>query len=195
MDEETRRRAIEPFYSTKRSGEGTGLGLSMVHGLMRQLGGAMALASEPGQGTEVDLWLPVSARPLVVQLQIADETETRASGTVLLVDDQDLVRATTAHMLEELGFGIIHARSGEEALRLIDGGALFDLVVTDHLMPGITGAELAQTIRQRMPKAKVLLVSGYADEDIAPNLPRLAKPFRAADLAERVHSLMRDEAA
>jgi len=195
MDDETRRRAIEPFYSTKRSGEGTGLGLSMVHGLMRQLGGALALASKPGRGTEVDLWLPVSAQPLVVQLQIAEEAEVRASGTVLLVDDQDLVRATTAHMLEELGFGIIHARSGEEALRLIDDGALFDLVVTDHLMPGITGAELAQAIRQRVPNAKVLLVSGYADEDIAPNLPRLAKPFRAADLAERVHSLLRDEAA
>jgi signal transduction histidine kinase/CheY-like chemotaxis protein len=195
MDDETRRRAIEPFYSTKRSGEGTGLGLSMVHGLMRQLGGALALASEPGRGTEVDLWLPVSARPLVVQLQIAEETEVRESGIVLLVDDQDLVRATTAHMLEELGFGIIHARSGEEALRLIDGGALFDLVVTDHLMPGITGAELAHMIRQSVPNAKVLLVSGYIDEGIAPDLPRLAKPFRAADLAERVRSLLRDEAA
>ncbi|PXA87776.1 hybrid sensor histidine kinase/response regulator [Nostoc sp. 3335mG] len=195
MDDETRRRAIEPFYSTKRTGEGTGLGLSMVHGLMSQLGGALSLASEPGRGTEVDLWLPVSARPLVVQLQIDEEAEVRASGTVLLVDDQDLVRATTAHMLEELGFGIIHARSGEEALHLIDGGALFDLVVTDHLMPGITGAELADVIRQRVPNAKVLLVSGYADEEIAPNLPRLAKPFRAADLAERVHSLLRNEAA
>ena len=195
MDEETRRRAIEPFYSTKRSGEGTGLGLSMVHGLMRQLGGALALTSEPGRGTEVDLWLPVSARPLVVELRIPEETDIQSSGTVLLVDDQDLVRATTAHMLEELGFGIIHARSGEEALHLIDGGALFDIVVTDHLMPGITGAELARTIRQRVPSAKVLLVSGYMDEGIAPDLPRLSKPFRAADLAERVHSLLRDEAA
>ena len=195
MDDETRSRAVEPFYSTKRSGEGTGLGLSMVHGLMSQLGGAMALTSEPGAGTQVDLWLPVSARPLVVELRIAEETEVRAAGTVLLVDDQDLVRATTAHMLEELGFGVIHARSGEEALRLIAEGAVFDIVVTDHLMPGITGAELAQTIRGRMQNAKILLVSGYTDEGIAPDLPRLAKPFRAADLAERVHSLLRDEAA
>ena len=195
MDEETRIRAIEPFYSTKRSGEGTGLGLSMVHGLMSQLGGALALTSEPGTGTQVDLWLPVSARPLVVELRTAEETEVRAAGTVLLVDDQDLVRATTAHMLEELGFDIIHAQSGEEALRLIGEGAVFDIVVTDHLMPGITGAELAQTIRDRVPAAKILLVSGYADEGIAPDLPRLAKPFRAADLAERVRSLLRDEAA
>jgi len=195
MDEETRIRAIEPFYSTKRSGEGTGLGLSMVHGLMSQLGGALALTSEPGTGTQVDLWLPVSARPLVVELRTVEETEIRAAGTVLLVDDQDLVRATTAHMLEELGFDIIHAQSGEEALRLIGEGAVFDIVVTDHLMPGITGAELAQTIRDRVPAAKILLVSGYADEGIAPDLPRLAKPFRAADLAERVRSLLRDEAA
>jgi PAS domain S-box-containing protein len=195
MDEETRSRAIEPFYSTKRSGEGTGLGLSMVHGLMNQLGGAMALTSEAGTGTQIDLWLPVSARPLIVELRVAEETEAQASGTILLVDDQDLVRATTAHMLEELGFGIIHARSGEEALRLIGEGAMFDIVVTDHLMPGITGAELAQVIRARMPKAKILLVSGYADEAIAPDLPRLAKPFRAADLVERVQSLLRDEAA
>jgi signal transduction histidine kinase/CheY-like chemotaxis protein len=195
MDDETRARAIEPFYSTKRSGEGTGLGLSMVHGLMSQLGGAMALSSEIGVGTRVDLWLPVSARPLVVQLQVAEETELEAAGTILLVDDQELVRATTAYMLEELGFGIIHARSGEEALKLIEDGATFDLVVTDHLMPGITGAELAQAIRGRMPGTKVLLVSGYADEGIAADLPRLAKPFRAADLAERVRDLLGDREA
>jgi PAS domain S-box-containing protein len=194
MDEETRDRAVEPFYSTKDTGEGTGLGLSMVHGLMRQLGGALALTSAPGVGTQVDLWLPISARPLVVQLQVAEETDIKAAGTVLLVDDQDLVRATTAHMLEELGFGVIHARSGEEALGLIDAGATFDLVVTDHLMPGITGAQLAETIRQRVTGAKILLVSGYADEGIAPDLPRLAKPFRAVDLAERVLRLLRDEA-
>jgi len=195
MDEETRSRAVEPFYSTKPSGEGTGLGLSMVHGLMNQLGGAMALTSEPGAGTQVDLWLPVSARPLLVELRIVEESEVRTAGTVLLVDDQDLVRATTAHMLEELGFDIIHARSGEEALRLIGEGAVFDIVVTDHLMPGITGAELAQTIRACVPNAKILLVSGYVDDGIAPDVPRLAKPFRAADLAERVRGLLRDEAA
>jgi signal transduction histidine kinase len=195
MDEETRRRAIEPFYSTKSESGGTGLGLSMVHGLMHQLGGAMALASTPGAGTDVALWLPVSARPLVVELRIDEEPQPAIAGTVLLVDDQDLVRATTAHMLEELGFDIIHARSGEEALRLVEAGAAFDIVVTDHLMPGITGAELARAIRRRVAGARVLLVSGYADEDVAPDLPRLAKPFRAADLAERVCGLLRDEAA
>ncbi|MDH7640931.1 hybrid sensor histidine kinase/response regulator [Sphingomonas oryzagri] len=195
MDEETRRRAIEPFYSTKTESGGTGLGLSMVHGLMHQLGGAMALDSMPGAGTDVALWLPVSARPLVVELRIDEEPQPAIEGTVLLVDDQDLVRATTAHMLEELGFDIIHARSGEEALRLVEAGAAFDIVVTDHLMPGITGAELARAIRKRVAGARVLLVSGYADEDVAPDLPRLAKPFRAADLAERVRGLLRDEAA
>ncbi len=195
MDEETRRRAVEPFYSTKSESGGTGLGLSMVHGLMHQLGGAMALDSMPGAGTEVALWLPVSARPLVVELRIDEEPQPAIAGTVLLVDDQDLVRATTAHMLEELGFDIIHARSGEEALRLVEAGTAFDIVVTDHLMPGITGAELARAIRKRVADARVLLVSGYADEDVAPDLPRLAKPFRAADLAERVRGLLRDEAA
>ncbi|WP_454884808.1 ATP-binding protein [Sphingomonas oryzagri] len=195
MDEETRRRAVEPFYSTKTQSVGNGLGLSMVHGLMHQLGGAMALASTPGAGTEVALWLPVSARPLVVELRIEEDPEPAIAGTVLLVDDQDLVRATTAHMLEELGFDVIHARSGEEALRLVEAGAAFDILVTDHLMPGINGAELAHAIRERVPGAQVLLVSGYADEEIAPDLPRLAKPFRAAELAARVRELLRDEVA
>lgn len=194
MDEATLARATEPFFSTKGIGQGTGLGLSMVHGLAAQLGGALTIVSEPGHGTVVDLWLPVS----LGTLKHKDETRAaRASvtpqGCVLLVDDEELVRMSTADMLADLGYDVIEANSAEHALRLLDEGAAPNLVVTDHLMPGMNGAELALAVRVRKPGVPILIVSGYAEaEGIAPDLPRLTKPFRNAELAESLASLARE---
>jgi CheY-like chemotaxis protein len=190
MDEATLKRAIEPFFSTKGIGRGTGLGLSMVHGLASQLGGGLAISSKPGLGTCVELFLPASdevARP-------ADRTEnieTRsAAGTVLLVDDEDLVRGSTADMLAELGYAVTEAGSAEEALRLVNGGLEPDLLITDHLMPGMSGTDLAHELRARSRDLPVLLVSGYAEaEGVAPDLVRLVKPFRQADLAAKLREL------
>ncbi|MGI4877675.1 MAG: PAS domain S-box protein, partial [Janthinobacterium lividum] len=120
MDAETRTRAVEPFFSTKGVGKGTGLGLSMVHGLTAQLGGALSIGSEPGRGTTIDLWLPVSRERRIAPARRADDRS--MFGTALLVDDEELVRASTADMLGELGFRVIEAASAEEALRTIDDG-------------------------------------------------------------------------
>jgi len=186
MDEATLRRATEPFYSTKGVGKGTGLGLSMVHGLASQLGGAMVIDSAPGKGTKVTLWLPVSAEPLPQALISTRESEgPLGPGVVLLVDDEDAVRNSTADMLSDLDYAVIEATSAAEALALIEAGQHFDLLLTDHLMPGMSGTELARRVRARWPSRPVLVISGFAEEEgIHPDLPRLTKPFRQTELVQ-----------
>jgi CheY-like chemotaxis protein len=193
MDEETLSRAVEPFYSTKGIGKGTGLGLSMVHGLASQLGGALELRSKQGLGTNVVLWLPVSGEAAARPEDTVSGGGPAASrvGTALVVDDEDIVRMTTADMLADLGFDISEATSAEMAVDLLQSGSAFDLVVTDHLMPGMSGAELAALIRDRWARTSVLIVSGYAGVDgLSPELPRLAKPFTQADLQTVLASMM-----
>ncbi|KQM75901.1 histidine kinase [Sphingomonas sp. Leaf22] len=184
MDSETQARAIEPFFSTKGVGKGTGLGLSMVHGLASQLGGALTIQSSPGRGTNVELWLPQSATAAEAGRVPDAIAPTTASGVVLVVDDERLVRMSTAEMLSDLGYAVIEAESGEAAMRFVEEGRPFDLVVTDHLMPGISGTDLIRRIRTLRPGTPTLLVSGYADiEGLDPALPRLSKPFRKDELA------------
>ena len=123
-------------------------------------------------------------RPMIVA------TTERRSGTVLLVDDDELARASTAEMLGELGYVVAEAASGDEALRLAETGLTFDLLVTDHLMPGMTGEELARCIAARYPQTTILIISGYAEIDgLSVDLNRLAKPFRQADLAAIVREI------
>jgi PAS domain S-box-containing protein len=192
MDEATLARAVEPFFSTKGVGKGTGLGLSMVHGLASQLGGALTIRSRPGLGTNVELWLPLSAGEVETLEDMPVKSAGRAGrGTVLLVDDEELVRMSTADMLSDLGYSVVEAASGEEAARLVSRGTHFDVLVTDHLMPGMTGTDLADTVRAAKPGVPVLLVSGYAEhEGIEPAIPRLTKPFRADELAARLSELI-----
>ncbi|MFY9956400.1 ATP-binding protein [Bradyrhizobium sp.] len=194
MDEATLARAVEPFFSTKGVGKGTGLGLSMVHGLASQLGGALTIQSRLGLGTNIELWLPVNSGPLANNLpQKGPETKS-GTGTALLVDDEELVRASTADMLTELGFAVVEAPSAEEALRLIRNGLSPDLLVTDHLMPGMNGTDLARIARSERPGVQVLLVSGYAEADgVAPDLQRLIKPFRSEDLARSLAEIRRSK--
>lgn len=189
MDADTRRRAIEPFFSTKGVGRGTGLGLSMAHGLALQLGGALRIESEPGHGTSVALWLPVSEKDAVAS---SDSVPAQGafSGTALLVDDEDVVRASTADMLADLGFKVLEARSGTEAIDQLRLAGHVDIIVTDHIMPNMTGVELAQEVALINPTLPVLIVSGYSDAvGLAAGLPRLGKPFRQADLASALASL------
>ncbi|APX66154.1 hybrid sensor histidine kinase/response regulator [Sphingomonas sp. LK11] len=185
MDEETRLRAIEPFFSTKGVGKGTGLGLSMVHGLAAQLGGGLTISSALGHGTAITLWLPLSdvgtaaTAPVVPAPARAD-----GIGTVLLVDDEDLVRMSTADMLADLGYGVVEASSGEQALELVQAGLRPDLLVTDHLMPGMSGAQLARELQDRLAGLRSLIVSGYAEaEGLDVEVGRLTKPFRSEELA------------
>jgi PAS domain S-box-containing protein len=190
MDETTLRRATEPFFSTKGVGRGTGLGLSMVHGLAAQLGGALTLASKPGKGTTVELWLPVAAAAAEALPRGGDIEPIDGGGTVLLIDDEELVRAATAGMLADLGYVVIEASNADEARRLLQDGLHIDLLVTDHLMPGMTGTDFARELRSRDAAIPVLVITGYADGDrIGPDFPRLTKPFRHAELSERVAEL------
>jgi len=192
MDEETARRAIEPFFSTKGLGKGTGLGLSMVHGLAQQLGGGIRIFSRPGLGTNVELWLPRASEPAVpLPGHIAPAPENLGDrGKALLVDDEDAVRASTAHMLEVAGFEVLEARSGDEALTLLDQTPDVAVLVTDHLMAGMDGTQLVRKVHAVRPALPCLIVSGYADvEGVAPDLPRLNKPFKAAELNEALTKL------
>lgn len=191
MDEATLARAVEPFFSTKGIGKGTGLGLSMVHGLASQLGGALTIQSRPGMGTNVELWLPVSSDTAEDAPNLGGATATGAhTGVALLVDDEELVRMSTADMLTDLGYAVVEVGSAEDAVKVLDAGQSVDIVVTDHLMPGMTGTQLASYVQSVRPELPVLIVSGYAElEGIDADQPRLSKPFRKDELAATLLSL------
>lgn len=191
MDEPTLARAVEPFFSTKDTGRGTGLGLSMVHGLAAQLGGAFVLRSKVGVGTEAELLLPLSstaATPFRLRSPVASKAKRRLS--LLLVDDEDTVRAATAAMLRDLGHEVHEAQGGTEALAKLKNGLHVDAVVTDYMMPRMRGSELAELLHALRPDLPVLVVTGYAGGDLELGLPQLAKPFRQADLAEAIDTLV-----
>ena len=190
MDEETLARCIEPFFSTKGIGKGTGLGLSMVHGLTAQLGGALRIHSKEAEGTSVELWLPLSTAVIGDEGRTSRSSDSTGQGVVLLVDDEELVRESTASMLSELGYRVVEANSAEQALALVKQGLQPDMLVSDHLMPGLSGIDLAVHLRARLPSLPVLIVSGYAEMDsLKPAFPRLTKPFRQADLAAAISAL------
>lgn len=190
MDEVTLKRAAEPFFSTKGIGKGTGLGLSMVHGLALQLGGALTIQSRPGVGTNVELWLPITERVSPATGSESLPSASQGEGRVLLVDDDELVRSNTSEMLRELGYEVHEAASAAGAAELMARNIAPDFLVTDHLMPGMSGTDLARSLLQLCPKLKVLIISGYsALEEIAPDLPRLSKPFRSEELAAALRAL------
>jgi CheY-like chemotaxis protein len=184
MDAETLARAIEPFYSTKEVGKGTGLGLSMVHGLAAQLGGRFELDSTPGQGTRVELYLPIAGHAAgeLALRGIGSDASPMRRLTVLLVDDEELVRHGTAEMLREMGHEVVQAGGGGEALARLADGTTPDIVMTDYMMPRMDGAQLAAEIGARHPGLPVLVITGYAGGDLDIGLPQLAKPFRQAEL-------------
>mgnify|MGYP003344951568 CR=1 FL=1 len=193
MDASTLARAIEPFYSTKELGKGTGLGLSMVHGLAAQLGGKFDLSSTLGEGTRIDLYLPVAETMsnLAQRPMVTAEIDGFRTLSILLVDDEELVRIGTAEMLRDIGHSVTEASGGGEALAKLTNGLRPDAVVTDYMMPRMDGAELATSINARYPDLPVLVVTGYAGGDLDIGLPRLAKPFRQADLSAALAQLVK----
>ena len=193
MEAETLARSTEPFFSTKEVGQGTGLGLSMVHGLAAQSGGIFRLTSQPGVGTQATLWLPVTeeiAEPAL--LRAPDAPKARQPATLLLVDDEELVRSLTAEGLRVLGYNVVEAASAAKALNHVANGLKPQLVITDHMMPGMTGAQLATELRGAAPWLPVLMITGYASmtPGQTDGLQVLAKPFGQADLAARVASML-----
>ena len=192
MDDVTRSRAIEPFFSTKGVGQGLGLGLSTAHGIALQLGGTLTVTSKVGVGTRVDIFLPIRAQAVTIPRSAYSAKGRDCRGdSVLLVDDDDAVRATIAEMLSSLGFIVHEASSAEGALEWIQQGGDLDLLITDYSMPGMSGVGLADAVRRQRPKIPVIVISGYADAGgNAPDVARLAKPFREADLAACIVALL-----
>jgi C4-dicarboxylate-specific signal transduction histidine kinase/DNA-binding response OmpR family regulator len=193
MDEATLHRAIEPFFTTKGQGEGTGLGLSMVHGLAAQSGGALKIKSKIGSGTTAELWFPVAeGRVAAPEVNDGELPTQPRRASILIVDDENLVRSATAEMLREMGHSVIEAATGAAALERLNSREDIDLLITDYLMPGMRGSELAEDAQDIRPGLPVLLLTGYANlaKGEAAGLPRLSKPFREADLARAVAALL-----
>lgn len=199
MAEEVAQRAFEPFFTTKDVGKGTGLGLSQVFGFVRQSGGHVAIDTAQGQGTTVRLILPRDANETV-----GDDREDRRAApcgdgeTILLVEDEERVRTFSAEALRDLGYQVIVAADGAEALSLIDRGASIDLLFTDVIMPGMTGRELADRAAERIEGLRVLYTSGYTRDAIVrrdgdttlTERDVLAKPFGVDALAHRVRDAL-----
>ena len=189
MDEATLARATEPFYTTKGVGKGTGLGLSMVHGAAEQTGGKLVMRSRKGEGTTVEMWLPVAGHetPVIEPKAPLPDALVRPDPelTVLVVDDDELVLVSTVGMLEDLGYSVLSAVSGSDALRIFRSGRRVDVLVTDQAMPKMTGAELAAVVRSEAPTMPVIIASGFAEIPSGTvDWPRLAKPFLQGELGE-----------
>lgn len=194
MDAETLARAIEPFFTTKDVGRGTGLGLSSVKGLAEQSGGEFSLESEVDRGTTATLCLPVATGPVEAAAPNADGAPVSGGrAVILLVDDEPGVRMGAADMLSEAGYTVVEAAGPDEALAEVERGLAFDMLVTDYAMPGMSGARLAAVLKERRPGLPVLLTTGYASmsEGEVEGLPRLSKPFRQAELVAAVRAVLR----
>lgn len=199
MDEATRERAFEPFFTTKPIGQGTGLGLSQLHGFTRQSGGAVHLDSAPGRGTTVRLYLPRHAdagkETEPAGPDRADASRTDTGEVVLLVEDEAAVRKVAAERLRELGYAVLEAADGPAALRLLRSDARVDLLVTDVGLPNsMNGRQVAEAARERRLSLPVLFITRYAggalEEHLAPGMAVISKPFALDTLAERVRAML-----
>lgn len=198
MDEATRARAFEPFFTTKPLGQGTGLGLSQTYGFVRQSGGFVRLDSTPGRGTTVRLYLPRHARAQEQHTPtpgLAESAKPGAGETVLLVEDEEGVRAIAAEHLRELGYAVLEAVDGPAALRLLHSGVQMDVLVTDVGLPGgLNGRQVAEAVRARRPGLPVLFITGYAgtalDSPLSPGMEVIGKPFKLDALVDRVRVLL-----
>ena len=197
MTDEERQKLFEPFFTTKGVA-GTGLGLATVDGVVAQSGGAIEVDTEPGVGTSFRIYLPRIDEPAPARAE-AEPLDARAAGdeTILLVEDETIVRRLVAEILEDAGYTVLQAGDGNSALELVrrHKGAL-DLLVTDVVMPGMSGRDVATAISSLRPGLEVLYMSGYTDSAIVkhgaldPDTAFLQKPFSADDLTRKVRSLL-----
>jgi PAS domain S-box-containing protein len=198
MDEVTLRRAMEPFFTTKGPGKGTGLGLAMVHGVAAQSGGWFTLRSREGEGTTAELWLPVAEEqtPAIGSERPANDAAVYQGALVVVaVDDDRLVLTNTIAMLDDLGHTGIAALSGKEALDILRRHGPVDVVITDYAMPHMTGLQLAEAIKKEWPELPVIIATGFAEmePDVEWSQPRLAKPFSEEELVQELERIVRRE--
>ncbi|MGV7209711.1 response regulator [Oxalobacteraceae bacterium A2-2] len=201
MPEDVRRRAFEPFFTTKPTGHGTGLGLSMAYGFVKQSGGEITLSSQEGAGTTVSIFLRRSLGEVAHEEHAPPPAET-GFETILVVEDEDDVRAATAGMLSALGYQVLEAASADQAARMIEDGAAIDLLFTDVIMPGrMSSLELSELVHRTLPEARILFTSGYAegvlvhDGKVRRGISLLQKPYTADALSARIRHLLRRRGA
>ncbi len=193
MSEEVMARALDPFYTTKSVGKGSGMGLPQAYGFARQNGGTLTLDSRPGQGTTVRIYLPRAREPVAPRAAASALPGLPAGkGRVLLVEDDDDVRETMSSALHAAGFDIRTAATADEALRRIDGGEHYDAVLTDVVMPGaLSGLDLARHIRARHPRTGVVVATGYTERSVdLPGVRALAKPYELRAAVEALNAAM-----
>lgn len=196
MDPETLSRSTDPFFTTKETNSGTGLGLAMVYGFVRQADGALHIYSEPGSGTTVQMILPRGTSLGMREEALPEEKIERGNGeTLLIVEDEQQLHGMTIEILEDLGYGIVAASSGQEAMEIVETGVAFDLLLTDVVMPGkIGGFELARQVRDRYPAMPVIYLSGYtgftSSEMGAVQAPLLQKPAPPVELASAIEEAL-----
>jgi PAS domain S-box-containing protein len=200
MPPEVIARAFDPFFTTKPLGEGTGLGLSMVYGFVRQSGGQARISSELGRGTRINLYLPRhsgAANDAAPAPEAAGGGRAEAGETVLVVDDEPSVRMLVTEVLEELGYTALQAEDGKSALKLLDSARRIDLLITDVGLPGgINGRQLADAARLARPSLKILFITGYAESaaignaSLAPGMHVVTKPFALENLAARIKAII-----
>ncbi len=196
MDEATLARATEPFFTTKGIGKGTGLGLSMVDGLTGQSGGKLIVQSVPGRGTTMELWFPITTQTAATgesnPLEAGEGIpQTERQLSVLVVDDDGLVLANIAAMLEDLGHKVIPVGSGARAITEVDSMPAIDVVITDQAMPVMTGIQLIEILRARRPALPAILATGYAElpQGVSASIGRLSKPFTQCALAKALAAI------
>jgi PAS domain S-box-containing protein len=202
MAPEVRERIFEPFFTTKEAGDGSGLGLATVYGIVKQSGGYIWVDSAPGEGANFRIYLPLDGRPVEEPVERTDPepVPSRGAETVLLAEDEESVRTMVRRVLEEQGYTVLAAASGREALDLARGHAgAIDLVLTDMVMPGMDGGELIEAVRRMRPTVRSICMSGYAEGSVRPEtLGRttfLQKPFSPAALMRLVRQVLEDRVA
>jgi CheY-like chemotaxis protein len=196
MDAKTRERIFDPFFTTKAMGRGTGLGLAMVYGIIKGHGGMIDVTSEPGQGTTFDIYLPATERSIVEEQAAPTQIRT-GTETILLVDDEQMVLEVTRELLESLGYRVHAAGGGQEAIAVyMEKRKEIDLVILDMIMPGISGGETFDRLKEINPNIRVLLSSGYSINGRAQEILErgcngfLQKPFQLEKLSRKVREVL-----
>ncbi len=201
MTAETRSRLFEPFFTTKEPGRGTGLGLSIVYGIVKQNRGEIGVYSELGHGTTFKIYLPMMEVPAEATPQASAAVERHGSETVLVCEDEPWIRKLVVTMLAKQGYRVLESESPEQALEIAAGPGTIHLLVTDVVMPGMNGFELARRIQEVRPGIRTLYMSGYTDSHlsrgwvIGKNIPFLQKPFTASSLSEKIREALERPAA
>jgi CheY-like chemotaxis protein len=197
MDAETQARIFEPFFTTKEQGRGTGLGLSTVYGIVHNAGGHIRVQSKPGQGSTFQVYLPLASAADNATSAPVDSKLPGGTETILLVEDEDAVRALTARVLRRLGYTVVEARHGRDAITRAESYPdPIDLLITDVVLPEMSGGHVAEALRTRHAELPVLFMSGYTDDELVradlekPGTSFLQKPFTARDLAECVRQIL-----